>query len=130
MSILVASYIFTCILLSMTTTANKGWMVVTVDNQSIPMSKASAERVAKALRKEGVAAKVVEVATARRAAGAAWAFAPGPLTPPRDLAVLVEEIQSVRYCPLQEVDARVMRLALRLANAEGLLWEMQQGAGK
>lgn len=63
MSILVASYIFTCILLSMTTTANKGWMVVTVDNQSIPMSKASAERVAKALRKEGVTAKVVEVGT-------------------------------------------------------------------
>ena len=47
-----------------------------------------------------------------------------------DLAVLVEEIQSVRYCPLQEVDARVMRLALRLANAEGLLYEMQQGARK
>ena len=33
-------------------------MVVTVDNQSIPMSKASAERVAKALRKEGVTAKL------------------------------------------------------------------------
>lgn len=48
----------------------------------------------------------------------------------RDLAVLVEEIQSVRYCPLQEVDARVMRLALRLANAEGLLWELRQGACK
>ena len=47
----------------MKTTTNKGWMVVTVDNQSIPMSKASAERVAKALRKEGVAAKVVEVGT-------------------------------------------------------------------
>ena len=51
------------IALFMTTTASKGWMVVTVDNQSIPMSKASAERVAKALRKEGVAAKVVEVGT-------------------------------------------------------------------
>lgn len=37
--------------------------MVTVDNQSIPMSKASAERVAKALRKANVAAKVVEVGT-------------------------------------------------------------------
>jgi len=31
---------------------------------------------------------------------------------------------------LQHRDARVMRLALRLANAEGLLYEMQQGARK
>ena len=56
----------------------------------------------------------------------------GAVVPPpvRDLAVLVEEIQSVRYCPMHEVDARVMRLALRLANAEGLLYEMQQGARK
>lgn len=56
----------------------------------------------------------------------------GAVVPPpvRDLAVLVEEIQSVRYCPLQEVDARVMRLALRLSNAEGLLWELRQGACK
>lgn len=58
-----ASYIFTCILLLMKTTATRCWMVVTVDNQSIPMTRASAERVAKALRKEGVTAKVVEVGT-------------------------------------------------------------------
>lgn len=47
----------------MKTTATRCWMVVTVDNQSIPMTRASAERVAKALRKEGVTAKVVEVGT-------------------------------------------------------------------
>lgn len=56
----------------------------------------------------------------------------GAVVPPpvRDLSVLVEEITSLRYCPLAELDARVMRLALRLANAEGHLWELTQGAKK
>lgn len=49
--------------MTLMTTAAKTWMVVTVDNQSRPMTKASAERVAKALRKVSVTAKVVEVGT-------------------------------------------------------------------
>lgn len=68
MLILVASYIFTCILLSMKTAAKTGlWAVEANGTVSVPMTKASAERVAKKLRNgkggldKRVDAKVVEV---------------------------------------------------------------------
>ncbi len=66
-------------------------------------------------------------------AAPAVATAPaGAIVPPavRDLAGLIEEVVSIRYCPLAEVEARAMRLAMRLANAEGHLWELTHGAGK
>ncbi|HET9045119.1 MAG TPA: hypothetical protein VFN70_18315 [Burkholderiales bacterium] len=53
----------------------------------------------------------------------------GAVVPPavRDLANLIEETMSIRYCPLAEVELRATKIALRIANAEGLLWELQQG---
>lgn len=73
--------------------------------------------------------RVVSPAAGAAAPAVAQTAPSGAVVPPpvRDLAVLVEDIRSVRYCPLAEVDARVMRIALRLANAEGLLWEIQTG---
>lgn len=52
----------------------------------------------------------------------------GAVVPPavRDLAVLVEEVMSIRYCPLAEVELRATKLALRISNAEGHLWELTQ----
>ena len=56
----------------------------------------------------------------------------GAIVPPavRDLSVLIEEVMSVRYCPLAEVELRATKLALRLANAEGHLWELTHGGSR
>ncbi len=56
----------------------------------------------------------------------------GAVVPPavRDLASLIEEVMAIRYCPLTEVELRSTRIALRISNAEGHLWELTHGAGK
>ena len=72
-------------------------------------------------------------ASAPALSGAVEKTAPsGAVVPPpvRDLAILIEEVMAIRYCPLAEVELRATRLALRLSNAEGHLWELTQGAGK